>query len=59
MPPSTTFVMGSGSCRRQGCQMVCFQTKNQNLGKFLRTLDGKMFIFYGHLEYCNDIWEIL
>jgi hypothetical protein len=23
----------------QGCQMVCFQTKNPNLGKFWRALD--------------------
>jgi hypothetical protein len=23
----------------QGCQMVCFQTKNTNLGKFWRALD--------------------
>jgi hypothetical protein len=22
----------------QGCQMVCFQTKNQNLGKFWRAM---------------------
>jgi hypothetical protein len=21
-------------CRDQGCQMLCFQSKNQNLGKF-------------------------
>jgi hypothetical protein len=25
----------------QGCQMISFQTKNTNLGKFQRTLDGK------------------
>jgi hypothetical protein len=29
------------SCR-QGCQMVYFQTKSPNLGKFLRALDWKM-----------------
>jgi hypothetical protein len=47
----------------QGCQMVCFQTKNLNLGKFCRALEWKMLfnfmviwnilqsfgIFYGHL----------
>jgi hypothetical protein len=27
----------------QGCQMVCFQTKNPNLGKFWRVLQWKMF----------------
>jgi hypothetical protein len=45
--------------------MVCFRTKNPNLGKFLRALEGKMLvlfraisnilrpfgIFYGHLVY--------
>jgi hypothetical protein len=30
----------------QGCQMVCFQTKNPNLGKFWRALDGKMLIYF-------------
>jgi hypothetical protein len=32
-------------CAIQGCQMVCFQTKNPDLGKF-----------YGHLEYITAIW---
>jgi hypothetical protein len=32
--------------------MVCFHTKNPNLGKLWRALDWRMFyIFYGHLEY--------
>jgi hypothetical protein len=30
----------------QDCQMVSFRTKNPNLGKFWRVLDGKMFIYY-------------
>jgi hypothetical protein len=25
--------------QKQGCQMVCFQTKNPNLGKFWRALE--------------------
>jgi hypothetical protein len=33
--------------------MVCFQTKNTNLGKFWRALDWKMF------AYCMPIWNIL
>jgi hypothetical protein len=37
----------------QGCQMVCFQTKNPNLGKFMRALDWKMLICY------MAIWDIL
>jgi hypothetical protein len=45
--------------RKQGCQMVYFQTKNQNSGEFWRVYDGKMLmhilrpigIFYGHLGY--------
>jgi hypothetical protein len=37
----------------QGCQMVYFQTKNPNLGKFLMALDWKMLI------YVMSIWYIL
>jgi hypothetical protein len=33
--------------------MVCFQTKNPNLGKFWRALDWKMFIYF------VAIWNIL
>jgi hypothetical protein len=45
----------------QGCQMVCFQTKNPNLGKFLGVLQWKMMvIFYGHLVhftvFCYILW---
>jgi hypothetical protein len=39
--------------RHQGCQMVCFQTKNPKLCKFWWALDWKMFI------YCLAIWNIL
>jgi hypothetical protein len=55
----------------QGCQMVCFQTKNQNLGKFGRVLLWKILvyfmtiwsmlrpleIFYGPLVYFVIIWH--
>jgi hypothetical protein len=36
----------------QGCQMVYFQNKNTNLGKFWRALHRleNVDIFYGHLE---------
>jgi hypothetical protein len=37
----------------QGCQMVCFQTKNPNLGKFWRVLDWVRFIYF------TAIWKIL
>jgi hypothetical protein len=37
----------------QGCQMVSFQTKIPNLGKFWRALNGKMLI------YLMAIWNIL
>jgi hypothetical protein len=37
----------------QGCQMVSFQTKNPNLGKFWRALDGKMLIYF------MALWNIL
>jgi hypothetical protein len=45
----------------QGCQMVCFQTQNPNLGKFWSPLHKleNVNIFYGHLEYFNEVWEIL
>jgi hypothetical protein len=36
-----------------GCQMVTFQTKNPNLGKFWRAIDGKM------LTYFMATWNIL
>jgi hypothetical protein len=28
--------------------MVCFQTKNPNLGKFWKVLQWKMMVFYDH-----------
>jgi hypothetical protein len=30
----------------QGCQMVCFLTKNTNLGKFWRVLQWKMLVYF-------------
>jgi hypothetical protein len=38
---------------KQDCQMVYFQTKKLNLGKFRRTLDCKMLIYF------MVIWNIL
>jgi hypothetical protein len=40
--------------------MVYFQTENPIFGNFLRTLcrSENVDIFYGHLEYFKDIWEI-
>jgi hypothetical protein len=60
------------SAARQGCQMVCFKTKNSNLGKFWRALLRKISvyfmtiwyilrpleIFYGHLLHFEVIWYI-
>jgi hypothetical protein len=57
----------------QGCQMVYFETKIPNLGKFGKFLQYKMLlhfmairyilrpfgIFYGHLVYFIAIWYIL
>jgi hypothetical protein len=37
----------------QGCQMVCFQTKIPDLGKFWMALDWKMLIYF------MAIWNIL
>jgi hypothetical protein len=38
---------------QQGCQMVCFQTKNPNLGKFWTALELKMMVYF------MPIWKIL
>jgi hypothetical protein len=35
-----------------GCQMVCIQTKNPNLGKFWRALEWKMLVYF------TAIWNI-
>jgi hypothetical protein len=45
----------------QGCQMVYFQTKTTNFGKFWRALHSleNVVLFYVHLEYFADIWYIL
>jgi hypothetical protein len=37
----------------QGCQMVYFQTKNPNLGKFWMDLEWKMLLYF------MTIWNIL
>jgi hypothetical protein len=41
--------------------MVCFQTKNSNLGKFWRALHRMEYagMLYSHLEYFTVIWYIL
>jgi hypothetical protein len=58
---------------KQYCQMVEFQTKNPNLGKFWKVLQWEMMvffmailsilqsngIFYGHLVHFVVIWYIL
>jgi hypothetical protein len=54
----------------QGCQMVCFPTKNPNLGKIFSVSDWKMLIylvanlwtfeiFNDHLAHGVFIWYIL
>jgi hypothetical protein len=60
-----------GLTEHQGCQMVYFQTKNQNLGNFLGSCNGRCCIFmnnwsilqpfgklYGHLVQFVVIWYI-
>jgi hypothetical protein len=41
--------------------MAYFETKNPNLGKFLRALCRleNVVILYSNLEYLADIWDIL
>jgi hypothetical protein len=53
-------VAGPAAATHQGCQMVCFQTKNSNLGKFLEGLRMENAgIFYGLWENFTVIWYIL
>jgi hypothetical protein len=46
----------------QGCQMVCFQTKNPNLGKFCGVLQWKMLVYFTETwfilltVFCNILW---
>jgi hypothetical protein len=62
LPVNATLVRSCNKSRfatsNQVCQMVCFQTKNPNLGKFFRVLNWKMliYIFYDHLVHCVFIW---
>jgi hypothetical protein len=50
----------------QGCQMVSFQTKNPNLGKFWWALDWKMLIYINSManrniftDICDILWPIM
>jgi hypothetical protein len=44
----------------QGCQMVCFETKNPDLGKFLEGLGiENVDILYDHWEHFLVIWNNL
>jgi hypothetical protein len=52
-------------CPYLGCQMVCFQTKNTNSGKFWTVLRWKMLVYFialWHilrlLVYLTVIWQI-
>jgi hypothetical protein len=45
---------------KQGCQMVCFQTKNPNFGEILEGLAMEnLGIFYDHMVYFTAIRNIL
>jgi hypothetical protein len=46
--------------RRQGCQMVYFQTKNSNLGKFWRALEWKRLVYFIFVwNILRPLWYIL
>jgi hypothetical protein len=47
------FSTASPAASNQGCQMVCFQTKNPNLGKLWRVLQWKIMVYF------MDTWSIL
>jgi WD40 repeat protein len=44
---------------KQCFQMVYFQTKNTNVGKFLKGLQRKKMVFYDHFIYFTAKWSIL
>jgi hypothetical protein len=50
---ANTFLSDAHLPLEQGCQMVSFQTKAHNLGKFWRALDWKMLIYF------MAVWNIL
>jgi hypothetical protein len=60
-------VSDPGTTSEQGCQIVSFQTKNPNLGKFWRALERKKLIyilgpfgiFNEYLGYFRNIWYSL
>jgi hypothetical protein len=54
--PSVLFIVPT----KQGCHMVCFQTKNPNLGKFWMFLQWKILVYFsGHLVHFHTILYIL
>jgi hypothetical protein len=48
-----------GQAMDQGCQMVCFQTKNPNLGKFCRVLQLKNSVYFVLIWYIFSRFGIL
>jgi hypothetical protein len=50
---ANTILLLSVKTLYQGFQMVCFQTKNPNLGKFWRVFECKMMVYF------MVIWNIL
>jgi hypothetical protein len=41
---------------KQGCQMVCFQTKNPNFGEIWRALEWKMSLYF--MTFLNILWPL-
>jgi hypothetical protein len=48
-----------GAMVNRGCQMVYFQTKNPNLGKFWRALEWKMLVYSIVIWYTLQQYGIL
>jgi hypothetical protein len=66
MFPGSTGVALTLPGPKQGCQMVCFQTKNPILGKFWMVLQWKILVYFMtiwsillQLEIFFSIWYIL
>jgi hypothetical protein len=51
--PRVAITHGYETLLKQGCQMVCFQTKNPNLGQFWKVMQWKILVYF------MDTWSIL
>jgi hypothetical protein len=51
-------IVTCSEAREQGCQMVYFQTKNPDLGKFWRVLEWKMLVYFTVIWYILKVYFV-